>query len=91
MTSSTTVKVSKETLKHLHELVGKLTIRYGRRVSIEEAIKYLFEKENLTKAEENQTEKIKRDKMAFFKLLNQKFDGVTPEDYQEYDFNDNGE
>jgi len=91
MKAFSTVKVSKKTLKKLHQLVGKLTIKYGRRVSLEEAIKYLFEKENLLKTQENQSIKAKKDKIAFLDLLNTKFDGIAPEDYQEYNFEDNGE
>ena len=89
MGAFSTVKVSKKTLKKLHQLVGKLTIKYGRRVSLEEAIKYLFEKDNIMKNQDNQS--LKEDKIAFLDLLNTKFDGIAPEDYQEYDFEDNGE
>ncbi len=91
MKAFSTVKVSKKTLKKLHQLVGKLTIKFGRRVSLEEAIKYLFEKENLMKNQDNQSLKREKDKIAFLDLLNQKFDGILQEDYQEYDFEDNGE
>ena len=89
MEAFSTVKVSKKTLKKLHQLVGKLTIKYGRRVSLEEAIKYLFEKDNIMKDQDNQS--LKKKKIAFLDLLNTKFDGIAPEDYQEYNFEDNGE
>lgn len=90
MEAFSTVKVSKKTLKKLHQLVGKLTMKYGRRVSLEEAIKYLFEKDNIMKNQDNQSLKKKKDKIAFLDLLNTKFDGIAPEDYQEYDFEDIG-
>ena len=86
-----TVKVSKKTLKKLHQLVGELTIRYGRRVSLEEAIKYLFEKVNLMKNQDKRSIKTKEENIAFLDLLNTKFDGIALEDYQEYNFEDNGE
>ena len=91
MEAFSTVKVSKKTLKRLHQLVGELTIKYGRRVSLEEAIKYLFEKENLTKNKNSLSEKKKQDRRAFIDLINQKFDGIAPEDYKDYDYEDNGE
>ena len=90
MAAFSTVKVSKKTLKRLHQLVGKLTIKYGRRVSLEEAIKYLFEKENIEKNQDNHTMKTNKDQIAFLDLLNTKFDGITPEDYREYDFEELG-
>jgi hypothetical protein len=91
MEGFSTVKVSKKTLKRLHQLVGKLTIKYGRRVSLEEAIKYLFEKENLQENQNNHTMKTNKDKIAFLALLNTKFDGITLEDYKEYDFEEHRE
>ena len=86
MAAFSIIKISKKTFKQLLQLVGDLTIKYRRRISIEDAIKYLFEKENLTKNKDIQSMKDKQDKVAFFDLLNQKFDGITLEDYQEYDF-----
>jgi len=86
MAAFSMVKISKKTLKQLLQLKGKLTIKYRREVSIEDAIKYLLEKENLTKSKDNQSMKVKQDKVSFLDLLNQKFNGISLEDYQEYNF-----
>ena len=42
---STTIKVSKSTREKLVRVVAKLQERYGRRVSLDEAIRYLLELE----------------------------------------------
>jgi len=86
MAAFSIIKISKKTFKQLLQLVGELTIKYGRRVSIEDAIKYLFENEKKIKNQDNQSLKREKDKIAFLDLLNQKFDGITLEDYQEYNF-----
>ena len=81
MEAFSTVKVSKKTLKKLHQLVGKLTIKYGRRVSLEEAIKYLFEKENLLKTQDNQSIEAAQSREDGAVVLNTKFDGIAPDDF----------
>ncbi len=84
---STTIKIKKKTLAMLTRIVGELTIKFGRKVSYDEAIRYLvdkyYEREGIEETDKATEE--------LLKLLQKSFPIGGPEDFKEYDFNDMGE
>ena len=88
---STTIKVSKKTAKRLHRIVGELTHDQGRRITLEDAIVYLLERQenSLSKIEDLES-KIEKDRKAILSLMEQKFYGIHPDDLKEYDYEDIG-
>jgi hypothetical protein len=83
----TTIKVSKETLRRLHKLVGELTQQRGERVSLEDAIIKILNEHNREKEiNGKREEEIEKDREQLISLLQKKVEGAGPEDYLEYDF-----
>jgi len=92
MSKNTTIKVTKNTLKRLHRLVGELTKQRGTRVTLEDAIILLLEKnESLEKKSSTFMSEIEKDRNSFLSLVEKKFIGAQPEDFKEYDFEDIGD
>ncbi len=81
------MKVSKKTLEKLHKLAGELTAKKGKRVTLEEALIKLLEENEKIKDHINSSQ-IKDDRQAFLTLLEQKFPGGQPEDFEEYNYDD---
>lgn len=91
MGKNSTLKVSKKTLKRLHQLVGELTKEKGRRISLEDAIVQLLEeKEKHYKDKTALFVKIEKDRKDFLNILDETFHGAGPDDFKEYDFEDLG-
>jgi len=90
MNDITTIKVSKSTLERLHRVVGELTKQKGKRITLEDAIVHLLEKNELKQEGSSIKDDIEKDRKAFIALLKQDFFGAGPEDYKEYDFEDIG-
>ena len=86
----TTIKVSKDTVRRLHKLVGELIKQRERRVSLEEAIIYLLkiEKKNNSSNSEARHSEINEERKEFLLLMDKKYFGAGPEDYKEYNYND---
>ncbi len=89
MSKTTTIKVSKSTLERLHRLVGELAKQRGKRITLEEAIIHMLEKNELLDKKTEQAE-IEKDRKSFLSLIEQKFFGAKPEDFKEYDYDDIG-
>lgn len=88
---NTTIKVSKSTAERLHRIVGELAILEGKRTTLEDAILYLLEKlEAIDSDEKDFPPKIEKDRKAILALMEQKFYGIEPEDFKEYDFDNKG-
>ncbi|MHA1334903.1 MAG: hypothetical protein ACTSPW_04030 [Promethearchaeota archaeon] len=90
MSKNTTIKVSKRTLKRLHQFAGELTQQRGRRVTLEEAIIQLLEQKDKLSSNISRELKIDEDRKAFIALLDEVFEGAGPEDFKEYDYKDIG-
>jgi hypothetical protein len=90
MNDITTIKVSKSTLERLHRIVGELTKQKGKRITLEDAIVHLLEKNELKEEGSSIKNDIEKDRKAFIKLIEKGFFGGSPEDYKEYDFEDIG-
>lgn len=87
----TTIKVSKETLKRLHKLVGELTQKRGERVSLEDAIIKILNEHNKKKEIHYEGEKeLEKDRKILLSLLKNKIRGAGPDDFIEYDYEDIG-
>ena len=89
MSKNTTMKLSKKTLEKLHKLAGEIATQKGRRVTLEEALIQLLEKNEKSKKNQNNIKNL-NDRKEFLNLLNQKFSGGRPEDYKEYNYEDVG-
>ncbi|MHA1371574.1 MAG: hypothetical protein ACTSRA_17875 [Promethearchaeota archaeon] len=81
------MKVSKETLKRLHKVVGEITAEKGESVTLEDALVLLLD-ENEKRKKKESFSKIEEDRRAFLSLLDQKFQDGGPEDYKEYNYED---
>jgi len=90
MNTITTIKVSKSTLERLHRIAGELAKQRGKRVTLEEAIVHLLEKNESKEELSSLEDDIAKDRKAFIALLKRDFFGAGPEDYKEYDFEDVG-
>lgn len=89
MSKYTTIKVTKKTLRKLHEIVGELTKQRGERVSLEDAILKLLETRNeFLSQKKTYLSSSSEDREAMIQLLNQTFEGAGPEDFIEYDYED---
>ncbi|MFW5895237.1 MAG: hypothetical protein ACOCT9_00685 [archaeon] len=89
MNEYTTIKVSKRTLRRLHEIVGELTKQRGRRITIEDAIIQLLDNRNDYKLKNDDNNlKSSNDRREFIKMLEESFDGAGPKDFREYDYED---
>jgi len=87
----TTIKVSKNTLKRLHELAGKLTQKKGKRVTLEEAIVQILNEHKRRERESGLDNLgVKRERETLLSLLETKVEGAGPEDFLEYNFEDMG-
>lgn len=73
----TVIKVRKETSRELAKIVGKLTIERGKKVSYDDAIRFLLEKE-----------REKKPSAELKELVQKSFAGASPEDYTEYSYED---
>ncbi|MHA1437411.1 MAG: hypothetical protein ACTSPD_07510 [Promethearchaeota archaeon] len=90
MSKNTTIKVSKKTLKRLHQFAGELTQQIGKRVTLEGAIIKLLEQKDKFSSDASSELKIDEDRKTFLALLDEVFEGAGPEDFKEYDYNDIG-
>ena len=90
MNNITTIKVTKSTLERLHRVVGELTKQKGKRITLEDAIVHLLEKNELKEEGSSIKDDIEKDRKTFIKLIEKGFFGGSPEDYKEYDFEDIG-
>lgn len=92
MSKNTTIKVTRKTLESLHRVVGDLAKKQGKRVTLDDAIVYLLKKNK--SLDENSSpflSEIEKDRKNFLMILEQKFSGAQPEDFNEYDYNDIGD
>jgi hypothetical protein len=90
MNQITSIKVSHETLQRLHRVAGELKVKQGRKVSLEDAINFLWEQNEKNKSDLTRDDgSIKRDREKFLAILAQPIPG-SPEDYEAYDFDDIG-
>lgn len=88
MNEVTSIKVSQETLKRLHRVAGELKVKQGCKVSLEDAINFLWEQNERNKSgSSRENADVKRDREKFLAILAHSIPG-TPEDYQSYDFDD---
>lgn len=71
------IKVKKETARELTKVVGKLTMEKGRKVSYDDAIKFLLERERAKKSPAD----MKR-------LIEKSFLGASSDDFREYGYGD---
>ncbi len=91
MSKNTTIKVTRKTLESLHRVVGELANKLGKRVTLEDAIVHLLKKnESLEVKSSPFLSEVEKDRKNFLKILEQKFSGAQPEDFEEYDYNDVG-
>ncbi|MHA1275050.1 MAG: hypothetical protein ACTSQS_16705, partial [Promethearchaeota archaeon] len=79
MSKYTSIKVSKKTLKRLHQLVRELTQQRGRRITLEDAIIQLLEQRNKIHSRESHELKIEKDRQAFLALIDEVFEGASSE------------
>jgi hypothetical protein len=84
------IKVSKKTLKKLHKLAGKLTQERGERVTLEDAILYIFNAYKKKGTKESDLLQIQNDRESLLSLLQNKVKGAGPSDFMEYDYDDIG-
>lgn len=84
-----TIKISKETLKRLQNLVGELTQQKGQSVSLEEAIIEILDEYNRDKEVfGKRAEDREKDRQQLLSLMQQRVEGAGPEDFLEYDYED---
>ena len=91
MSKNTTIKVTRNTLESLHRVVGELAKKWGKRVTLEDAIVHLLKKsESLEVKPSPFLSEVEKDRKNFLKILEQKFSGAQLEDFKEYNYNDIG-
>ncbi len=91
MSKNTTIKVTRKTLESLHRVVGELANKLGKRVTLEDAIVHLLKKYKSLKVKSSPfLPEVEKDRKNFLMILEQKFSGAKPEDFEEYDYNDIG-
>jgi len=89
MSKHTTIKVSKKTLGLLHRLAGNLARKNGKRVTLEQAILHLVQKNKALEEKPTQfISEMENERRSFLTLVEQKFFGAQPEDFKEYDYED---
>ncbi len=92
MSKNTTIKVTRKTLESLHRVVGDLAKKQGKRVTLDDAIVHLLKKDkSLDEKSSPFLSEIEKDRKNFLMILEQKFSGGQPEDFNEYDYNDIGD
>jgi hypothetical protein len=90
--NKTTIKVSRQTIERLHKVIGQMTIKTGRRVTLNDAIDTLLDSHELSFDHSDTFEvSLRKDREAFLSLLDDPFHGLEPGDLKEYDFDDVGE
>jgi hypothetical protein len=72
----TVIKVKKETALELTKIIGKLTMERGRKVTYDDAIRFLLKKEK------------GKPSANLKKLIKKSFVGASPQDYKEYAYED---
>ena len=87
---ATTIKVRKETARKLTRLLGKLIVKSGKKISYDDVITYLLELEEKSNQEMQQKQKKLSDAAKrILGMIEHSVSGAGPEDFAEYDYDDN--
>ena len=86
---STTVKIKKKTALRLTRFLGKLMNKYGKKLSYDDAISYLLEKEELSEKTHSKKQKeLSEAAKRILEMIESPVPGAGPEDFTEYEFED---
>jgi hypothetical protein len=89
MEKYTSVKVSPQTLRKLHQMASKLSLEGGRRLNLDETISTIMDMvEKANERTGTQSDSLEQDRIEFLTLVRHKSKSAGPEDYKPYDFED---
>ena len=85
---STTIKVHKETVRRLNQLMGKLVAQSGQKMSKDDLINFLLNAYEQQTSSKKQSSESDPGTLLLKQLLKTKFSGAGPEDFKEYSYED---
>ena len=89
--NKTTVKVSRKTIERMHQVLGSITEKERRHVTLEDVIVHLLDFHEASDEDfEKNRDKMQKDREAFLALLKTTFVGIEQADYKDFDFDDIG-
>jgi hypothetical protein len=89
MEKYSSVKVSPQTLRKLHQMASKLSLERGKRLNLDETIVTIIDiAERTAERAAAPPDVLDDDRREFLAILGRKIKAAGPEDYKPYDFED---